>query len=124
MKLIARTFLFVAIAVATVFAAGGPKHRSIADIEHNPGRFEGKKVTVKGIVRDSYGIGVPGTYIGGGAYEIDDGTGTIWVMAVGRNVPTKGVELSVEGVVANTLDWHGRNHGLGITEEKRHYKKK
>jgi len=124
MKLIGRTILFAAIAVATVFAAGGPKHRSIADIEHNAGRYNGKKVKVAGTVRDSDGMAIPGTRIGGGAYEIDDGTGSIWVLVTDGNVPLKGAQIAVEGTVASGVAWHGRNHGLGILENKRHYSKK
>ena len=124
MKLIGRTLLFAAIAMAAVFAAGCPEHKSIADIEHNAGRYSGKKVTVAGVVRDSYGASVPGTKIGGGAYKIDDGTGSIWVLVTDGNVPARGARIAVEGMVANGVNWHGRNYGLGIHEEKRHYDKK
>jgi len=122
MKFLRRSIVVVALAAAAVFAAGCPERRSIADIEHNPGRYEGKKVTVAGVVRDSYGLGIPGTNIGGGAYKIDDGTGTMWVLVTDGNVPSKGGQLAVEGTVANGLNWKGRNYGLGIHEDKRHYK--
>jgi hypothetical protein len=122
MKLFGRSLLFVAIAVAAVFAAGCPERRSIADIERNPGRYEGKKVTVVGVVRDSYGVSIPGTRMGGGAYKIDDGTGSIWVAVTDGGVPSKGTEMAVEGVVSSGVNWHGRNYGLGIHEDKRHYR--
>ena len=122
MKLFLRSLLFAAITVTVVFAAGCPEHRSIAEIERNPGRYEGKKVTVAGVVRDTYGISIPGTGIGGGAYKIDDGTGSIWVLATDRGIPSKGAEIAVEGVVSSGLNWHGRNYGLGIGETKRHYR--
>jgi hypothetical protein len=124
MKLIGRTIFFIAIAAATVFAVGSPKHRSIADIEHNAGRYNGKKVKVAGVVRDSDGLSIPGTRMGGGAYELDDGTGSIWVLVTDGNVPLKGAQIVVEGMVGSGITWHGRNHGLGILESKRHYNKK
>src|SRR4051794_32327085 len=124
MKLFQRSLLIIAVAAAVVFAAGCPERRSIADIERNPGRYEGKKVTVVGVVRNSYGVGIPGMNVGGGAYEIDDGTGTIWVMATDRSVPSKGGRLAVEGRVGSGVNWKGRNYGLGIYEDKRHYEKR
>ena len=124
MKPFVKSLLFAAVAVAACFAAGCPEHRSIADIERNPGRYEGKKVTVAGVVRDSYGVSIPGTRMGGGAYKIDDGTGSIWVAVTNGSVPSKGSEIAVEGVVSSGVDWHGRNYGLGIHEDKRHYKRK
>jgi hypothetical protein len=117
-----RILTLIAMTAAVVFAAGCPERRSIADIEANPSRYDGKKVTVAGVVRDSYGLSIPGTNIGGGAYKIDDGTGTIWVLVTEGSVPNKGAEIAVEGRVGNGVSWKGRNYGLGIYEDKRHYR--
>ena len=75
-------------------------------------------------MRDSYGFGIPGTNIGGGAYKIDDGTGTIWVLVTDGNVPSKGAEIGVKGTVGSGVNWKGRNYGLGIYERDRRYKKR
>jgi hypothetical protein len=119
-----RIFILSAAIAAAIVSFGCPERRSIADIEANPTRYQDKKVTVAGIVRDSYGLSVPGTNMGGGAYKIDDGTGSIWVLVTDAGVPAKGAEIAVEGTVANGVSWHGRNYGLGIHEDKRHYKKR
>jgi hypothetical protein len=124
MKKSVRILIFAAVAAVSIFAAGCPERRSIADIEANPGRYDGKKVTVAGVVRDSYGLSIPGTKIGGGAYKIDDGTGSIWVLVTDGSVPSKGAEIAVEGRVGNGINWKGRNYGLGIYEDKRHYRHK
>lgn len=112
------------IASMVLFAAGCPDRKSIADIEANPGKYANKEVVVAGTVRDSYGFGIPGTNIGGGAYKLDDGTGSIWVLVTDGNVPSKGAQVGVKGTVGSGVSWKGRNYGLGIYEKDRRYKKK
>ena len=96
----------------------------IADIERDPGRYQNKDVVVAGVVKDSYGLSIPGTRIGGGAYQIDDGTGTIWVLVTEGNVPAKGAQVGVKGRVGSGVSWKGRNYGLGIYEKDRRYPKR
>jgi hypothetical protein len=116
--------LAVALISATVLiAAGCPQRRTIADLQRNPGKYNGKEVTVAGVVKSSYGGGIPGTGIGGGIYEIDDGTGTMWVIAQG-SVPNKGAEIAASGTFGNVATWNGRNYGTGIRETERHYRKR
>lgn len=124
MKTASTFILFAAIASMAVFATGCPDRKSIADIEANPGKYANKEVVVAGTVRDSYGFGIPGTNIGGGAYELDDGTGSIWVFVTDGNVPSKGSQVGVKGTVGSGVNWKGRNYGLGIYEKDRRYKKK
>ena len=80
MKSAARIFTILLIAAATLFALGCPDRTSIADIEHNPSKHINKEVVVAGVVKDSYGVSLPGTNIRGGIYKVDDGTGSIWVV--------------------------------------------
>jgi len=124
MKTISTFILLAAIAVMGLFATGCPDRKSIADIEANPGKYANKEVVVAGTVRDSYGFGIPGTNIGGGAYKIDDGTGSIWVLVTDGNVPSKGAQVGVKGTVGSGISWKGENYGLGIYEKDRRYKKK
>jgi hypothetical protein len=116
--------LLIALAGLTLFATGCPEQKSIADIQHNPGRYQDKEVVVVGRVTDSYGVGIPGTNIGGGADKIDDGTGSMWVLATDGNVPNRGAEVGVKGRVSSGINWKGRNYGLGMYEEQRKYKKR
>ena len=124
MKKTTTIFLLVTIAALALFATGCPERRSIADIEANPSKYQNKEVVIAGRVVDSYGIGIPGTNIGGGAYKIDDGTGSIWVFVGDGNVPSKGAEVGVKGNVGSGVNWKGRNYGLGIYEQDRRYKKR
>lgn len=124
MKTVTTTLLLVAIAALALFATGCPQRTSIADINANPGKYQNKEIVVAGVVKDTYGVSIPGTNIGGGAYKIDDGTGSIWILVTDGNVPSKGAEIGVKGTLGNGVSWKGRNYGLGIHEEDRRYKKK
>ena len=121
MKKISTAFLCTLVALMTVFAAGCPERKSIADIEANPGRYQNKDVAIAGVVRDSYGIAIPGTQYGGGAYKIDDGTGSMWVVVSDGAVPQKGAQIGVRGRIGSGVNWKGRNYGLGMYEKDRRY---
>lgn len=123
MKKLTRAFLLTIVAFAAIFAAGCPTRRSIAEIERNPGRYADKEVIIVGVVKDSYGVTVPGTGIRGGVYKIDDGTGSIWVVT-DNTVPGRGSEIGIQGRVGSGVSWNGRNYGLGIFEDKRRYKRR
>jgi hypothetical protein len=62
--------------------------RSLLD---DPSRFDGQTVRIAGEVKQ--GIGV----LGYGAYEVDDGTGTLKVLTQGGGAPRVGARVGVEG---------------------------
>lgn len=124
MKTVSSVLLAITVAGLAFFATGCPERRSIADIERDPGRYQNKEVVVAGRVTDSYGLGIPGTNIGGGAYKVDDGTGSIWVLVTDGNVPSRGAEVGVKGRVGSGVNWKGKNYGLGIYEKERKYGKR
>lgn len=111
-------FLLSIAVVSVLILSGCPQRTSIADIEANPSKYENKQVAIAGTVKDSYGVSIPGTNIRGGAYKIDDGTGSIWVVSE-ETVPTKGARIGVKGRVASAVNWSGKNYGLGMYEEDR-----
>ena len=123
MKNGSRIILLSLAAFAAIFAAACPERISIADIEANPSRYQNKEVAIAGTVRDSYGISIPGTPIRGGAYKIDDGTGSIWVFT-DDSVPSKGTQLGVKGRIGTGANWKGKNYGLGMYEKDRRFKKR
>lgn len=117
-------FLILTVTLGIAFlAAGCPERRTVADIERNPGRYNNKDVTIVGTVKNSYGVSLPGTPVRGGIYEVDDGTGTIWVVSE-RTVPNKGAEVAVSGTVGSGVSWGGKNYGLGLYEKSRHFGKR
>lgn len=119
-----KRFALLAFALSVaVFAAACPKRVTIAEIEANPAKYYDKDIVVAGTVRDSYGISVPGTPIKGGAYKIDDGTGSLWIFT-DDVVPNKGAEVGVKGRIGSGVNWKGRNYGLGMFEKDRKFRKR
>ncbi len=108
---------------AALFLTACPKRTSIADIEANPAKYQNKEIAVAGTVRDSYGISIPGTDLRGGAYKIDDGTGSFWVITR-ESVPTRGSKIGVKGKIGSGVNWNGRNYGLGMYETDRRIAKR
>jgi hypothetical protein len=114
MKKQIRVLLALALLVATVSLAGCPKSTTIADINADPGRFRDKEVSIQGRVVNSFGLG------GEGGYELDDGTGRMWVVAGGRSVPSKGSNVRATGRVQTGLTFAGRSFGTVLRETDRH----
>src|SRR6476620_323795 len=115
MNYLPKLFLSGLVVILGLLAVGCPDRTNIRDIEANPSKYENKEVVIAGTVRDSYGVNIPGTQVRGGAYKIDDGTGSIWVVTEGA-VPSKGAEIGIRGQVGNGVNWNGKNYGLGIYE--------
>ena len=123
MSYAAKLFMSGLVVVVGLFVAACPDRTSIADIEANPSRYQNKQVVIAGTVQDSYGVNIPGTRVRGGAYKIDDGTGSIWIVTEDA-VPTKGAQVGVRGIIGNGINWHGRNYGLGLYEKDRRFRKR
>ena len=105
------------ILAAVLLLTACPSQTSISRINADPGRYRGKEVGIVGNVTDSYGL------LGNGAYEIDDGTGRIWV-ATRRGVPSRGSRVAVKGRVLNGFQWGGRSFGTVLEETGRTSKQK
>ena len=106
-------FLGVSIALLSVALTGCPERIRIGDISRDPGRYYDTEVTVGGRVVRSYGAA------GAGVYEIDDGTGTVWVATEKYGVPTKDTYVGVTGRVVPGITWGGKNYGNGMRETRR-----
>src|SRR3979409_1279879 len=78
----------------TVLVAGCPPRVSIRDINRDPGRYANRDISVAGRVTHSFGA------MGSGVYEIDDGTGTIWVYSRNYGVPSSGTKVGVTGRIS------------------------
>jgi hypothetical protein len=106
-------FLGISIVLFSLALTGCPERIRIADISNNPGRFYDKEVTVAGRVVRSYGAA------GAGVFEIDDGTGKLWIATEKYGVPTKDSLIGVTGHVIPGVTWGGRNYGNGMRETRR-----
>jgi hypothetical protein len=108
-----RSFAICTLLAATLLLAACPQQVTVAEINADPGRFANKEVTLKGTVTNSFGA------LGQGAYELDDGTGRIWVITDRGGVPGKDARVRVAGRVATGVTFAGRSFGTVIRETDR-----
>ena len=104
--------IFFVLIAATLLFTACPSQTNISKINHNPDRYRGKEVGIAGRVTDSYGA------LGVSAYEIDDGTGKIWV-ATKLGVPLRGSRVGTKGYVHNGFNFAGRSFGTVLEETDR-----
>lgn len=90
----------LALAVATLQACASVT--PIGDLLAEPHRYDGREVTVRGDVTRGAGL------LGIGAYEVDDGTGSIVVIAQGQGVPSQGSRTRVKGRFESVFSFAGR----------------
>ena len=107
-----RKFAFFSMLAAGAMILTACSQTTISKINADPARYKNKEVGVVGRVTDSYGIA------GAGAYELDDGTGRIWV-ATTRGVPSKGSKVGVKGHVHASFAIAGRSFGTVLEETGR-----
>ena len=74
----------------------------IRDLLDRPQEYDGKTVQVEGTVTQSAGV------LGTGAFEIDDGTGRIYVIARGQGIPREGAKTKAEGRFESVISFLGR----------------
>lgn len=110
-----KAFFLSAILAGALALTACPSKTTISRINQDPGRYRDKDVGLIGTVTDSYGV------LGNGVYELDDGTGRIWVLTT-RGVPSRGSRVGVSGRVYTGLLFGGRNYGLGLKEDHRETK--
>jgi len=85
----------------------------IGEINSDPGRFMHKEVAVAGTVTQSVGV------LSKGIYQLDDGTGTLWVLSNSRGVPSKGAHVGVKGHITPTVTFLGINYATVMQESDR-----
>ena len=88
-------------AVAVALGACAPTVR-VRDLLDRPQDCDGRTVKVEGTVTRSAGV------FGTGAYEIDDGSGTIFVIAQGQGVPREGARTKAKGRFESVFSLAGR----------------
>ena len=83
-------------------------------IEERPRDFHDKQVTLIGYVDKVITLPI----LGIGVYQLDDGTGKIWVKPAG-DAPYKGKRVTVTGVIKVGLTISGKTFGLILIEKKK-----
>ena len=103
------------ILIGALLLTACPSQETISRINADPGRYRNKEVGIVGTVTDSYGV------LGNGAYEIDDGTGRLWVVTT-RGVPSRGSRVGTKGKVHTGFSFGGRSFGTVLQESDRRVK--
>jgi len=114
-----KKYLLVVVAIsmllaAMVLSAGCSSTTRIGDIQANPMQYERKQVSVRGTVGETVWFAI----LSKGAYQIGDGSGTIWIVTT-QPPPQKGIEISTKGTVSTAVKLGDRTFGTVITETKR-----
>lgn len=116
MRISHRLGLSFVLLFGTLLFTACPQRTSISKILADPARYSNKEIGIAGTVTDSYGI------LGQGAYEIDDGTGRLWVAAT-HGIPSRGSRLGVKGRILSGFNIAGRSFGTILEESGRSAKK-
>src|SRR5436190_21867865 len=109
-----KNLLLVALASClALLLAGCPQHKDISTILRDPAHYMNNDVTVVGTVTHSYGL------LGTGVYEIDDGTGKMWVFAERTGVPSDGTRVASIGTVVPTISFAGVSYATVLRARER-----
>lgn len=103
----------LALAVAAALLAGCASSMRINRVLADPSRYQNRNVAVTGTVTNSVGAFVAGVY------EIDDGTGKLYVLSTNGAVPPKGARVRVTGNVQSGVTVLGRSFGTTLRERDR-----
>lgn len=87
----------MAVVIVLALAMAGCEQKTINQIKADPGRYANKEVGVVGKVVRSYSA------LGKGIYEIDDGTGKLWVVS-DKGVPREGAKVGVRGTIRDAFN--------------------
>ena len=80
-----RILCVLLLSFAGLLLAGCPPRESVAKINQDPGRFAGKEISIAGRVTDF--LWSDGQRC---LFQLDDGTGTMWVFSERFGVPASG----------------------------------
>ncbi len=92
MRLKGSQYWFMGIAVILALTMLACEQKTVNEIRADPGRYTNKEVAVVGNVVRSFSV------LGRGAYEVDDGTGKLWIMSE-KGVPMQGTRVLVKGTI-------------------------
>ena len=110
-----RISFLLLLLVGTFLFTACPERTSISKVLSDPAKYRNKEVGITGRVTDAYGV------LDMGAYEIDDGTGKIWVVTR-RGVPSRGSQVGAKGRIYTGFNLGGRSFGTVLEESDRRAK--
>ena len=115
LKMQSKVLATVLLVMGALILAGCPTRTTIEKINRDPGRYAGKEVTIAGRVTNSFGA------LGTGVFEVEDGTGRMWVFSERYGVPGREAKLAVTGRIEQGFSFGGRSFATILREtERRH----
>jgi hypothetical protein len=100
MSSIKAKLLLVMVLASAMLVLVGCEYKTINQIMAEPQRYANRNVGITGNVVRSFSV------LGAGAYQVDDGTGKIWVVAK-NNVPREGAKVGVKGKIQDGFNLGG-----------------
>ena len=107
---------FAAIVVLAVVVPGcalALRSPSISELRRHPGRYQDRKVSVNGVVTNTWGVPLVPFRM----YKVDDGTGEVTVLSQSTRMPARGERVHVSGRVNEVAVFGGQALGLHLREE-------
>lgn len=95
---------------AALLLSGCARSLRIGQLNSDPSRYINRSVRLEGRVTNSFGA------LGTGGYQIDDGSGRIFVVS-SRGIPAKGATVAVTGKVQSGVMVMGKSWGTTLAEE-------
>ena len=92
--------LLAMVLASTMLVLVGCESKTINQIMAEPQRYANRDVGITGNVVRSFSV------LGAGAYQVDDGTGKMWVVAK-NNVPREGARVGVKGKIQDGFNLGG-----------------
>ena len=92
--------LLVMVLASAMLVLVGCESKTINQIMAEPQRYANRDVGITGNVTRSFSV------LGAGAYQVDDGTGKMWVVAK-NNVPREGARVGVKGKIQDGFNLGG-----------------
>ena len=115
LKMQSKVLATLLLVTGALILAGCPTRTTIEKINRDPGRYAGKEVTIAGRVTNSFGA------LGTGVFEVEDGTGRMWVFSERYGVPGREAKLAVTGRIEQGFSFGGRSFATILREtERRH----
>jgi hypothetical protein len=107
-----RLLLLQLLVISILFLVGCPTRTSIADVNKDPGHYAGREITIAGRASNTFGA------LGNGVFEIDDGTGRMWVFSQSYGVPSSGSKVAVTGTIEQGFSFGGRSFAVIMKETR------
>ena len=105
--------LTAGLALLALSAACGRGTLPISKLLDDPSRYDGDRVRIEGQVTGfSFGA------LGRGAYQVDDGTGTLPVINESGGAPREGARVGIEGIFRSVFTFGDRSGAVLLERDR------